>query len=84
MHEAQGKASRAFSFKAEVQEDEDGRWSAWIDLLPGCAAWGYSQEEALQGLQDAAQAYVTDMVEAGEQVPNKEQPPEPVMVTVTV
>ena len=32
----------------------------------GCAVWGYSQDEALAALQDAAEAYIEDMVEAGE------------------
>lgn len=53
-------------YKAELEQDEDGRWSAWIEALPGCAAWGYTREEALVSLKDAAIAYVEDMVEAGE------------------
>ncbi|MCY4654519.1 MAG: type II toxin-antitoxin system HicB family antitoxin [Dehalococcoidia bacterium] len=52
-------------YRAELEQDEDGRWSAWIEALPGCAAWGYTQEEALTALKDAAIAYVEDMVEAG-------------------
>ena len=53
-------------YKAQLERDEDGRWSAWIDELPGCAAWGYTQDEAIAALQDAAEAYIEDMVEAGE------------------
>ena len=54
------------TYQAQLEQDEDGRWSAWIDALPGCAAWGYSQQHALKALQDAAEAYIEDMVEAGE------------------
>ena len=53
-------------YKAQLEKDEDGRWSAWIDALPGCAAWGYTQDEAMEALQDAAEAYVEDMIDAGE------------------
>ena len=53
-------------YKAKLERDEDGRWSAWIDELPGGAVWGYTREEALDALQDAAEAYIEDMVEAGE------------------
>ena len=49
-------------YRAELEQDEDGRWSAWIDELPGCAAWGYSRDEALAALEDAAIAYVEDMI----------------------
>ncbi len=55
--------------RVELEQDEDGRWSAWIEELPGCAAWGYSREEALAGLKDAAIAYVEDMIEAAEARP---------------
>ncbi len=53
-------------YRAELKQDDDGRWSAWIEALPGCSAWGYTQEEALAALKDAAIAYIEDMVETGE------------------
>lgn len=59
-------------YRAELEQDDDGRWSAWIDELPGCAAWGYSRDEALEALKDAAIAYIEDMVEAGEAMPGAE------------
>ena len=62
---------KTYVFRAGLEQDEDGRWSSWIDELPGCAAWGYSQEEALRALKDAAEAYIGDMVDAGEELPTK-------------
>ena len=60
---------KSYVFRVEMEEEEDGRWSAWIEALPGCAAWGYSKQEALQALKDAAEAYLEDMLEAGEELP---------------
>ena len=56
---------------AELERDEDGRWSAWIDVLPGCTAWGHTREEALLALQDTANAYIEDMEDAGEDIPDR-------------
>lgn len=61
---------RTHIFRVELEQEDDGRWSAWIDALPGCAAWGYSRDEALKAVQDAADAYVTDMLDAGEPLPD--------------
>ena len=57
------------SYKTQIEMDEDGRWSAWIEELPGCAAWGYTQAEALDAIKDAAEAYLEDMIDAGEEIP---------------
>jgi predicted RNase H-like HicB family nuclease len=53
-------------YQAQLEQDADGRWSSWIDELPGCAAWGHSRAEALAALRHAVVAYVDDMIEAGE------------------
>jgi len=62
----------SYVFTAEFTEEDDGRWSAWIEVLPGCATWGYTKAEALAALQDAAQAYVEVLVEKGQKLPSKE------------
>lgn len=49
---------KTYVFPVELEQDEDGRWSAAIPLLPGCATWGVTKEEALQSLQEAARAYL--------------------------
>ena len=62
---------KSYVFRAELEEEDDGRWSAWIEALPGCAAWGNNMQEALQALRDAAEAYLEDMLEAGEELPKE-------------
>ncbi len=76
---------RTYIFRSVVQQEDDGRWSAWIDALPGCAAWGHTRQEALDALRDAAEAYLADMLETGEELPREgvEVVDEP-LVTVTV
>ena len=64
---------RSFIFKAELEQDSDGRWSAGIDTLPGCATWGFTQKQALDALRDAAQAYIEVLLEKGAGV-QKDEP----------
>ena len=61
---------KTYVFNVEMEQDEDGRWGAGIPALPGCATWGCTAEEALEALQEAAQAYLEDMVEAGDFSPD--------------
>ncbi len=59
---------KTFVLKVTLKE-EDGRWSATIPALPGCSSWGYSSQEALDNIKDAATIYIEDMIEAGEALP---------------
>lgn len=59
---------KTFVLKVTLNE-EDGRWSATIPALPGCSSWGYSSQEALDNIKDAAGIYIEDMIEAGEGLP---------------
>jgi antitoxin HicB len=65
----EGHGMKTYIFHAELEQEEDGRWSAWIDALPGCATWGYSREEALESLKEAAQAYLEVLAEKGQRLP---------------
>ena len=77
---------KSYVFQVELEQEEDGRWSAWIEVLPGCATWGYSKEEALEALKEAAQAYLEVLVEKEQQVPvtNAVQTIEAPVVAVTL
>ena len=74
-----------YVFKAEVYEEEDGRWSSRIGILPGCAAWGYAREEALEALQDGAELYLECMLDFDDPIPDSEVPGEgETAITVTI
>jgi predicted RNase H-like HicB family nuclease len=60
---------KTYVFRVALQEEGDGRWSVWVRGMPGLTSWGHTKEEALRNIQDAAEAYVEDMIEAGESVP---------------
>jgi len=75
---------KTYIFQIAVEKDEDGRWSAWIDALPGCAVWGHSKQEALEALHDAAQAYIEVMLEQGQTIPEGVETKDTPAVAVTV
>jgi antitoxin HicB len=52
-----------------VRRDEDGDFVARVDELPGCAAHGKSPEEALANLEEAKQLWISESLEAGQNVP---------------
>jgi predicted RNase H-like HicB family nuclease len=58
-----------YTFKPTLQKEDDDHWSAWIKALPGCTAWGYTKEDALQCLKEAAEVVVEDMIACGEDIP---------------
>ena len=60
---------KTFVLKVVLSEEEDGRWSASIPALPGCSSWGFSKQEALDNIKDAAEIYIEDMIDAGESIP---------------
>jgi predicted RNase H-like HicB family nuclease len=62
---------KTYVFEVELEKEEDGRWSAAIPLLPGCATWGYTREEALESLREAAKAYLEVLFEEGRSLPKE-------------
>jgi len=60
---------KTFILKVSLKEEEDGRWSSSTPALPGCSSWGYSQQEALENIKDAAEIYIEDLLDAGENIP---------------
>jgi predicted RNase H-like HicB family nuclease len=60
---------KTYVFKVELEEDDDGRWSAIVPTLPGCGAWGDSKEHALTNLHEALQAYLEVLFEDGRPLP---------------
>ncbi len=80
---------KTYIFKVDIEQEEDGRWSADIPSLPGCAAWGYTREEALEAIQDGAQAYLEVIIEHDDPLPPETEewvkmPSDSDVVTVTL
>ncbi len=73
-----------YIFAVEIEREDDGRWSAWVEALPGCAVWGYSREEALEAIKDAAQAYIDVLLEKGKAIPEGVETVNSPVVAVTV
>jgi predicted RNase H-like HicB family nuclease len=76
----------SYLFHAEIVREDDGRWSAGVPSLPGCATWGHSREEALRNLQDAVEAYIRAVERVGGTLPKEatRQVTEEPVIAVTV
>lgn len=59
---------KTYSFDTTLEEDEDGRWSAWLSSYPACTAWGHTRAEALDALADMTVVFLEVMSDAGEPV----------------
>ena len=75
---------RSYFFPLELAPEKDGRWTVDVPSLPGCVTWGHTREEALKHAQEAIEAYLADMIEAGESLPGSVFVSETPTVTVTV
>lgn len=53
----------------ELQQEGNGGWSVWIPALAGLTSWDHTEGEALRNIQDAAEVYVEDIVEAEDPIP---------------
>jgi predicted RNase H-like HicB family nuclease len=63
---------KSYIFRVELEEEDDGTWSAIIPVLPGCAVSADTVEEAIEVLREAAQAYVEVLLEDGKTIPQDE------------
>ncbi len=61
---------KTYVVHVDLQQEEDGRWSAWVEALPGCAAWGNDRRDALEAIRQAVEAFIADALEAGEDLPS--------------
>ena len=55
-----------YVFKIELEQEEDGRWSATVPALPGCFSWGYTREEALETIEENVRAWLEVLRDKGE------------------
>lgn len=60
---------KTYIFRVEIEQEEDGRWSAEVPTLPGCATWGYTKDEALHSIQEATRLYIESLLAHGDRIP---------------
>lgn len=53
----------------ETEREEDGRWIAEIQELPGALVYGNSRDEAIARVKALALRVMADRLDHGEQVP---------------
>ncbi len=75
---------KTYLLPIELEQEDDGRWSAYCPLLPGCNTWGNTRDEAVLHMQDAIRLYIEDMREEGESLPEGLLVLESPAVSVTV
>lgn len=62
---------QTYIFRVAIEPDED-RFYAKIPALPDCHTWGYTYEEALKNIKEAAELCVETMIEDGEPIPEED------------
>jgi predicted RNase H-like HicB family nuclease len=54
----------------EVEREDDGRWIAEVEALPGVLAYGQTRQEAVARAQALALRVLADRLEHGEPAPD--------------
>jgi predicted RNase H-like HicB family nuclease len=52
-----------YVFRIEVAREADGSWLASVPSLPGCVAEGASRDDAIDALNETAQAFAEVLIE---------------------
>ena len=56
-----------------IDREEDGRWIAEVEALPGVLAYGSNREEAVERAKALALRVMADRLEHGEVIPEMSQ-----------
>jgi predicted RNase H-like HicB family nuclease len=62
---------KRYIYRVIIEPDED-RFHAEIPALPGCYSWGYTYEEALTNIKEAAELWLETLAEDGETIPEED------------
>jgi predicted RNase H-like HicB family nuclease len=66
-----GTGMKTYVFRVVIEPDED-RYYAEVPALPDCHSWGYTYEEALKNIKEAAELCLEAMAEDGESIPEED------------
>jgi predicted RNase H-like HicB family nuclease len=60
-------------FNIRLIPEDDGRWTAEVPALPGCATWGSTRDQAIERITEAIELYLEVLIEEGKQVPDDDR-----------
>lgn len=60
-----------YTYRVMIEPDENKTFHAWVPGLPGCHTWGDSLEEVRRNARDAIQAYLANLAEGDEPIPEE-------------
>ncbi|MFI5293861.1 MAG: type II toxin-antitoxin system HicB family antitoxin [Thermodesulfovibrionales bacterium] len=59
--------------KIEIEREEDGRWIAEVNDLPGVLAYGKTRDEAIARVEALALRVIADRLDHGESIPELDE-----------
>ena len=59
--------------KIEIEREEDGRWIAEVDDIPGVLACGKTRDEAIAKVEALALRVIADRLDHGENIPELDE-----------
>lgn len=59
--------------KIEIEREDDGRWIAEVDDLPGVLAYGKTRDEAIAKVEALALRVIADRLDHGESIPELDE-----------
>ena len=59
------------SFKVVLEPNEEGGYTVYVPILPGCISEGDTREEALINIKEAIELYIESLEEDGEPIPSE-------------
>jgi predicted RNase H-like HicB family nuclease len=59
--------------KIEIEREEDGRWIAEVNDLPGVLAYGKTRDEAIAKVEALALRVIADRLDHGESIPELDE-----------
>jgi predicted RNase H-like HicB family nuclease len=61
------------SFRVVLEANEDGGYTVFVPILPGCISEGDTREEALANIREAIEGYCESLEADGESIPSEDE-----------
>ncbi|MGI8408118.1 MAG: type II toxin-antitoxin system HicB family antitoxin [Actinomycetota bacterium] len=59
------------TLKVDFEREDDGRWIALVESIPGCHVYGETRQEALKKVEALALHAIAEKLEEGEVTPEE-------------